>query len=311
MEQLLAILSALGDPTRLRIMLLIRDVELAMGELADVLDQSQPRVSRHVRILAEAGLVRRSKEGAWVFVSVDDRAPRAEVYALIDRMLRTGQPGTTDPIAVERVRLAQVRSGRQRALDDWFAANAGEWHLMATLEGKAAHVEEAMVAAASAGGVGRLLDIGTGTGRLVELLAAAATSATALDRSPEMLRLARSKIGAIEGLHAEMKQGDMLALPFAAKSFDTVILHQVLHFVEEPVAAITEAARVLAPGGKLIIADYAAHAQEELRDRFRHRRLGFEPEDMLRWLSAAGLTSTILSRHPGPQLETILWEGRR
>lgn len=303
---LLEILAALADPTRLRVLLLVRDVELAMSELAEVLGQSQPRVSRHVRILGEAGLVRRTREGAWVFVSARDDAPLDAIGELIAAVL----PGT-DPIAPERARLAQVRAARQKALDDWFAANAAEWDWMASLEGKAAPVGEAVVAAASQGGVGRLLDIGTGTGQLLERLAPLSASATALDRSPEMLRLARSRLGLPEGAAVEMRQGDLAQLPFDDASFDTVLLHQVLHYVEDPAAALLEAARVVAPGGKLIVADYAAHAQEELRDRFRHRRLGFETADLRRWLAAAGLQPHEHSRHAGPALETIIWEGRR
>lgn len=308
MKALLDILAAVGDPTRLRILLLLRDVELAMGELADVLDQSQPRVSRHVRILADAGLVRRSKEGAWVFVSLHEGAPLDQLFSFIDAQLAGELPATQ--LAQDRARLAQVRSARQRALDEWFAANAAEWDMMTALEGKAAPIDSAVLATARAGGVGRLLDIGTGTGRLLAELAAEARSIAAVDRSPEMLRLARSRLGQTTAPAAEMRQADMLALPFADHSFDTILLHQVLHFSEDPQAALAEAARVLAPGGKMVIADHAPHDHEALRQQFRHRRLGFDSTDMLRWLGAVGLTASERSRHPGPELETILWEAR-
>lgn len=308
MKALLDIAAAIGDPTRLRILLLLRDVELAMGELADVLDQSQPRVSRHVRILADAGLVRRSKEGAWVFVSLHEDSPHAELFGFVDAQLAADAPSVL--LSQDRARLAQVRSARQRALDDWFAANAAEWDMMAALEGKAAPIDCAVLAAARTGGVGRVLDIGTGTGRLLAELAAEARAITAVDRSPDMLRLARSRLGQIGGTSAEMRQADMLALPFSDHSFDTVLLHQVLHFSEDPQAALAEAARVLAPGGKIIIADHAPHHHEALRQHFRHRRLGFDSADMLRWLAAVGLDPCERSRHAGPELETILWEAR-
>lgn len=312
MDHLLDILSATADPTRLRILLLLRDVELSMGELADVLNQSQPRVSRHVRILAEAGLVRRSKEGAWVFVALHEGAPAASLFALMDAALQKAEPSSL--LAQDRVRLAHIRQARANALDCWFAANAAEWDMMAALEGKAAPVDEALLAEARAGGVGRLLDIGTGTGRLLAELAHDATGLAAVDRSPEMLRLARSRLGVIAGINPEIRpeirQADMLALPFPDSSFDTILLHQVLHFAEDPPAALGEAARVLAPGGKLLVADYAPHGHEALRQQFRHRRLGFDSADMLRWFGAAGLAGQLSSRHPGPELETILWKAR-
>lgn len=308
MQTLLDMLSALADSTRLRILLLLRDVELSMGEMADVLDQSQPRVSRHVRILAEAGLVRRSKEGAWVFVSLHEDAPWESLFGLVDAELARSAPSSM--LIQDRARLAQVRQSRQQALDAWFAAHAAEWDMMTALEGKAAVVDEAILSCIRARKIGRLLDIGTGTGRLLEQLAPHADSVAAVDRSPEMLRLARSRLGHLPGISPEMRQADMLALPWDDDSFDTIILHQVLHFAEDPQAALAEAARVLAPGGRLVIADHAPHQHETLRQQFRHRRLGFDTADLQRMAEAAGLRIAECSRHPGPQLETILWEAQ-
>jgi DNA-binding transcriptional ArsR family regulator len=191
MQRTLDVLSALADPTRLKIMLLVRDIELAMGELADVLDQSQPRVSRHVRILAEAGLVRRHKEGAWVFVGLGNNLPFAELYALIAAIAQ-GRDG----IAAERARLAAVRADRQRAADQWFADNAAEWDLMHQLHGTDGALDAALHGALDAAPIGRLLDIGTGTGRLLAAVGARATQAVGIDRSPEMLRLARARLDA-------------------------------------------------------------------------------------------------------------------
>ncbi|WP_374385589.1 ArsR/SmtB family transcription factor [Sandaracinobacter sp.] len=298
--------AALADPTRVRILLLVRDLELSVGELAEILDQSQPRVSRHVRILAEAGLVRRQKEGAWVFVGQGDGAVLAPVHGLI-----TAVAGGGDPIAAERARLGQVRAERQRRIDGWFESNAGEWDLLRRLGGQDTQVEDALVAAARLPGVGRLLDIGTGTGRVLELLSAEADSATGIDRSPEMLRLARGKLAGGGNQTADVRQADMRALPFPDGGFDTVTLHQVLHFADEPAAVIAEAARVLAPGGKLLVADYAAHGLEELRTRFQHARLGFEDKAMQDYLGMAGLQPRLLSTHPGPELTVNIWEGRR
>jgi len=306
MNRLHDVFAALADPTRVKIILLVRDLQLSMGELADLLDQSQPRVSRHVRILAEAGLVRRHKEGAWVFVGLGENAPTDEIYALIARLLPD-----QDPISAERARLAQVRGERQKAIDDWFRAHAGEWDLLRRLGGQDSEVENAIVAAARKPEVGRLLDIGTGTGRLLELLSREATEAVGVDRSPEMLRLARGKLTVGGNQAAEVRQADMRALPFDDGHFDTVALHHVLHFADDPAAVIAEAARTVAPGGKLLIADYAPHAREELRSRYQHLRLGFEDDAVLGWLGTSGLKPHLLSRHPGPELSVTIWEGRR
>jgi ubiquinone/menaquinone biosynthesis C-methylase UbiE len=305
MQDVQDVFASLADPTRVRILLLVRDLQLSVGELADILDQSQPRVSRHVRILAEAGLVRRHKEGAWVFVGPGDRAVVEPVFALIQAVA-----AGADPIAVERSRLAQVRADRQQRIDEWFEANAGEWDLLRRLGGDDTAVEQALAAAVGPS-AGRLLDIGTGTGRILELLAGGADSATGVDRSPEMLRIARGKLAAAGNQKADLLQADMRALPFADAAFDTVTMHHVLHFADNPAAVLAEAARVVAPGGRLIVADYAAHQREELRSRFQHSRLGFETEALSALMADVGLKPSLLSAHPGPELSVMLWEGRR
>jgi ArsR family transcriptional regulator len=306
MQKTQDIFAALADPTRARILLLVRDLQLSVGELADILDQSQPRVSRHVRILAEAGLVRRHKEGAWVFVGPGDRTLVEPVFTLIQAVA-----GEVDPIAAERTRLAQVRADRQQRIDQWFEANAGEWDLLRRMGGDDAAVEQALTQAAGRPSVGRLLDIGTGTGRILELLAGAADAATGVDRSPEMLRIARGKLAAAGNQKADLLQADMRALPFPDAAFDTVTMHHVLHFADNPAAVLAEAARVVAPGGKLLVVDYAAHDREELRSRFQHSRLGFDEQALAGLLTQAGLVPHLLSAHPGPELCVKLWEGRR
>ncbi len=298
-----AVFAALADPTRLRILLLVRELELAMGELAEVLDQSQPRVSRHVRILSEAGLVRRHREGAWVFVRA---GPLVDSGRLLDFAAELFDG--TDPIAADRLRLAQVRAERQRLADQWFAEHAAEWDHMRALEGAGDGIEAHLVDLARARGVGRLLDIGTGTARILELLGPDAEVAIGVDRSPEMLRVARVKLDRLGLRRVEVRQADMAALPFAARAFDTVVMHQVLHFAADPQEAIREAARVLAPGGQLLLVDYARHDQEELRARFRHVRLGFAAADIARWCRDAGLRLGNGSEQAGPALTVKLWQ---
>jgi ArsR family transcriptional regulator len=236
---------ALGDPTRLRIVALLRAMELSVGELAQVLGQSQPRVSRHVKILIDAGLVERRKEGSWVFLSLG-AADRVEpLFALLDAW---GQDASAD-IA----RLAAVQADRA---------------------------------------------------------AGSARRAMGVDRSPEMLRLARVKL-AQAGVQSELRQGDMYALPVASGSADTVILHQVLHYAQQPAAAVAEAARLLAPGGRLLIVDFAPHEHEELRSRDQHVRLGFADESVARWMEEAGLDARVVDHLEGGELTVTIWLGAR
>lgn len=304
MRQLLEMFAALADPSRLRILFLLREIELSMGELAMVLGQSQPRISRHVKILADAGLLLRKKEGAFAFVSPATHHRAEALFRLLDETRGEG-----DLLAAERPRLEAVRLARQAALDRWFADHAEEWDHLRSLEAPQADVEAAILALAGPRDLGALLDLGTGTGRMLELLGPCAASAAGLDRSPEMLRVARMKLDAA-GLHGvDIRLGDLLALPWPAASFDTIIIHQVLHFLDRPELAIREAARVLAPGGQLILVDYGLHGLEELRDNWKHVRLGIGEEVVAGMLAAAGLAALPVQRLLGPRLSVLLWKG--
>lgn len=304
MERLLTIWRALADPSRVRILLLVRRMELSVGELAAVLAQSQPRVSRHIRILDDAGLVRRAKEGAWVFVRLGEAATCAPVLSAIDAISPEAGAGDQD-------RLAAVRAERAAVADSWFAAHATDWDRERSLFTAEAAVEAAIEAALT-GDLGVLVDVGTGTGRMIELLGRRARSALGIDRSPEMLRLARGRIEASGMRHAEVRRGDMYALPADAGSVDTLVLHQVLHFADDPMAVLAECARVLAPGGRLLVVDLMSHGREDLRTQQRHVRLGFGDEQVAGWMAAAGLQAGVVARLPAPEaLGVCLWLGKR
>ncbi|WP_426162963.1 ArsR/SmtB family transcription factor [Sandarakinorhabdus sp. DWP1-3-1] len=318
MKALLSIFRALADPSRVRILLLVRRMELSVGELAAVLAQSQPRVSRHIRILADAGLVQRAKEGAWVFVRLGDAAISAPVLAAVDAL-------AADAGEADQARLAVVRAERAAAADAWFATHAADWDRERALHIAESDVEAAIAAALApdddagdaAADLGVLVDVGTGTGRMIELLGPQARAALGIDRSPEMLRLARGRIEASGLAHAEVRRGDMYALPRADGSVDTVVLHQVLHFADDPAAVIAELARVLAPGGRLLVVDFMPHGREELRVQQRHVRLGFGDEQVCGWMTAAGLEARVARRLPPPDADNLralgvtLWLGRR
>ncbi|WP_019517086.1 ArsR/SmtB family transcription factor [Sphingomonas sp. Mn802worker] len=308
MDAALDIFRALADSSRLRIVCLLRAMELSVGELAQVLGQSQPRVSRHVKILTDAGLAERRKEGSWVFVALGEQARVAPVLAALD----TWEAGSPDRQAsADAARLAAVRADRAAAAAGWFESHAREWDAIRSLHIAEEQVEAAMVRVLAGEPIGRLIDIGTGTGRMIELFARAATTALGIDRSSEMLRLARAKLGE-QGLgNAELRQADLYALPLGDGGADVAILHHVLHFAQQPGAAIAEAARVLSGGGRLLIADFAPHDREELRTQDAHTRLGFSDAQIEGWFAAAGLMPARIETLEGGELTVKLWLGRK
>jgi ubiquinone/menaquinone biosynthesis C-methylase UbiE len=290
---------ALADPTRLRIVALLRQMELSVGELAQVLGQSQPRVSRHVKILVDAGLAAKRREGSWVFLTPTPSPVAVPLFAVIDAT------GSDHWAVADAARLVAVRADRAAAAERYFAAHAEDWDAIRSL-----HVADSAVEAAMAemlgGDIGRFVDIGTGTGRMIELFGAAATHATGVDRSPEMLRLARAKL---PDATVDWRQGDVAALPLDDAIADTVVLHQVLHYIQTPDVALREVARIVAPGGRLLLADFASHDREELRNRDAHARLGFSDEQIAAWLAAAGLRLTEARALDGGELTVKLWLG--
>jgi len=297
---------ALADPSRLRIVALLRSMELSVGELAQVLCQSQPRVSRHVKILADSGLIDRHKEGSWVFLALTGGKRTAALVELFDQCL---DPDSRLLLDADAVRLAAVRADRADAAARYFAAHAEAWDSIRSLHVAESAVEQAIAAALGDVPLGTLVDIGTGTGRMIELLGPTAAQALGVDRSSEMLRLARVKLDKAGIADASLRQADMYALPLDSGSADSVIIHQVLHYAQAPAAAIAEAARVLRPGGRLLVVDFAAHDREDLRIADAHVRLGFTDEAIDGWFAAAGLEPDLVEHLPGGELTVTLWRG--
>ena len=285
MDRLVAMLSAAGDPTRLRLLLLLRQAELTVSELIEIVGQSQPRVSRHLKLLGEAGLLERFKEGSWVFYRAADRGKGAE--------LGTALAALADPNLgqADTARLVHVRQARAAAAAAYFKANAPEWERIRALHAPEKDVEAAIVRRMTARPIQNLLDAGTGTGRMLELLAPHARRAVGVDVSPEMLSIARDRLLRENLKNAQVRLADTYRLPFGgdADMFDAVLFHQVLHYLDDPGAAVNEAARVMAPGGRLLIADFAPHELEFLRDDYAHRRLGFSDREVEGWFAHAGL----------------------
>jgi ubiquinone/menaquinone biosynthesis C-methylase UbiE len=298
---------ALADPTRLRIVALLRIMELSVGELAQVLGQSQPRVSRHLKILGDAGVLDRRKEGSWVFVALAGPERTEPLFSLLDAW---ADGSTSALFEADAARTQGIRAERAEAANRYFASHAEVWDQIRSLHVAESDVERAIERSLGRRSLGRLVDIGTGTGRMTQLFAGRPSHATGIDRSSEMLRLARVKLEAA-GISSSLRQGDMYALPLADGSADSIIIHQVLHYAHSPATAVAEAARVLSPGGTLLVVDFAAHEREELRSTDAHIRLGFEDEAMAAWFAVAGLSMDRIEHLKGGELTVTLWRGSK
>jgi ubiquinone/menaquinone biosynthesis C-methylase UbiE/DNA-binding transcriptional ArsR family regulator len=302
-------LKAAGEATRLRILALLAEAELTVSDLIEILRQSQPRLSRHLRLLVEAGLVERFREGAWAFFRLAERGGGADIArALIGRL------DANDAIIVrDRERLTAVRAARATAAQNYFRRHAAEWDRIRKLHVADAAVEGAIRAALADKPIRALLDLGTGTGRMLELFAGDIERGLGLDLSLDMLALARARLDRAGLKNCSVRQGDIYDLALPRDSFDVVIIHQVLHFLDDSAHAIREAARVLRPGGRLLVVDFAPHDLEFLREEHAHRRLGFASEAVTQWLEGAGLD--LLRQQtfpPGPEgkIAVSLWLAR-
>ncbi len=310
-----AIARALADPTRLRIMRLLAQMELAVGELAQVLGQSQPRVSRHIGILCDSGLAERRREGSWTFLRQAGSAEAGPgLRVAVTDMLETAEvedAAFSERCAEDRRHLAAIRTAREAGAAEYFARHAGELDNLRSWLCPPDMVQAALLKCLEGRELGLVLDIGTGTGRMAELLAPLARQVVGLDKSIEMLRLARARLQVFPPQAFELVQGDFTALPFGGAAFDTVMLHQVLHYAQEPGQVLAEAARVCRPGGLIAIIDLATHEREELRQRHAHARLGFSDEQMLQWFTSNGLTFAMPITLPGKGLITKIWLANR
>ncbi len=280
-----AVLKSVAEPTRLRLLALLAQGELNVKDLTRVLGQSQPRISRHLKLLAEAGLVERAPEGSWVFFRLvqagQGGALARQVLDVVDR---------ADAILVrDRRRAETLREEREQAAQAYFQTHAGEWDRIRALHVAEADVEAAISDVLGAGPFDLFVDLGTGTGRMLELFRDRYRRGLGIDLSPAMLAYASAKLERAGVPHAQVRQGDIYDLALPDQAADVVLMHQVLHFLSDPQHAVREAARVLAPGGRLLIVDFAPHALEFLREQFAHERLGLADAQVAQWLAASGL----------------------
>lgn len=283
-EQTVDALRAAGEPTRLRILSLLAGEELSVMELSGVLEQSQPRVSRHLKLMADAGLIERFPDGARVFYRVSS-TPTAR--RLVDTVLDLLESSAT---AADDRRLEEVRREREAAAGAYFERVAPQWDQIRSLYVRESEIEAAILRITGEGPFERVVDLGTGSGRMLTLLAGKARMSIGLDLSQNMLNIARSNVARAGLEKVELRHGDIFATRLPDQSADLVLVHQVLHYLADPAAAVAEASRIVMPGGRLLIVDFAPHNLERLRDEHQHRRLGFAEQEMRDWLSAAGLT---------------------
>lgn len=290
MDELLAGLKAIAETTRIRILFVLSHGELNVSELTYVLGQSQPRVSRHLKLMAEAGLLSRNKEGNWVLFRLrSEGVGGALARSLVDML-----PGKDAVLSGDLARLEEVRRQREEKAQAYFSANAAHWSSLRSLHVDEANVEQAMKQLVGTQGLDTLVDLGTGTGRVLELFGTVARDLHGIDASREMLAIGRANLEKHGFRRAELRQSDIYALPLADAMADLVTIHQVLHFLDEPQRALLEARRILKPNGKLLIVDFAPHDLEELREEHAHRRLGISAEQMTAWFARANLQ---LTRH--------------
>lgn len=303
MDQLLNALKAIAEPTRLRILALCLKGELTVSELVWVLSQSQPRISRHLKLLVEAGLLERIREGTWVF----HRASLTGVGAELTERLSTMIPMDDRLIQRDMERLQEVKRDRSETAAAYFSEIAVQWDEIRSLHVDDADIEQAISDALDWSSISTMIDIGTGTGHLLERFGPFISQGEGIDLSREMLAIARANLEAANLPHCQVRQGDLFHLPNGPESFDLAVIHQVLHFVDDPALAITEAARVLKPGGRLVIVDFAPHDVESLRQKDNHRRLGFADNEAQGWFAQAGLTEMATTKLAGSPLTVCVW----
>lgn len=300
MEDLLPALRAAAEPTRLRLLALCARSDLTVTDLTRILGQSQPRLSRHLKVMCEAGLIQRTREGTSAFFRAhnDGLAP----------VLAEIMPHDDPTLALDAKRLSEIKQARAAKAAAYFRKNAASWDKLRSMHVESRLVEEALCRCLPPRKIDSLLDIGTGTGRMLELLGPRAKQAVGIDTSREMLALARVNLENAGVRNCELRQADMYQLPWLEPSFDIVTIHMVLHYAENPAAIVTEAARVLRPGGRLLTIDLAPHAFETLRSEHAHYWLGFATPKVATWCHQVGLGLFRTMTLPGDPLTVCIWQ---
>lgn len=311
-DHAIEVLKAAGEPTRMRLLILLAQGDLTVSDLTDILGQSQPRISRHLKLLSDAGLIERYQEGAWAYFRMISDGRSAQIIRQVIHSVASDD----QLLQHDFDRLEQVKRTRAGKAQEYFSLNAAQWEEIRKHHVPEARVEKALCDIIGTAPFQSLLDLGTGTGRILELFKDQYQKGLGIDASRDMLAIARTKLDEAGIAHASVRQGDIFNLSLERRSFDLIVIHQVLHFLHDPQPAIMEAVRMLAPGGRLVIIDFAPHELEYLRDDFAHARLGFADNIMTGWMENHGLDVDKVE-HLQPQkadqdqkLTVSIWLGR-
>ncbi len=296
-------LKAVGEETRLRILALFRTGELTVTELVTILRQSQPRVSRHLRLLCEAGLLERYREGTWIFYRLTESGPEGDLARAVMKYI----PFSEQILRHDAERLNEIKEDRKGKATRYFDENAENWDRIRSLYVSENDVEKILLEATSDMTIDDFLDVGTGTGRILEVFADRIGRGTGIDLSREMLAVARVNLEKSDIHNCQVRQGDMYDLALNSGSMDLILIHQVLHFADDPSAALKETSRLLRTNGRVIVVDFAPHSLEYLRVEQAHRRLGFKDEEVMGWLEKVGLKCDSVIRLKGKELDLSIW----
>ncbi len=311
MEPLIKALKAAGEPTRLRILAALSQFELTVTELVYLLGQSQPRISRHLKLLVEAGLLERHQEGSWVFHRISDTPDADSIAQRLIHLIDYQDPA----LVKDKAKLEAIKQLNAQSAADYFKEQAGDWDQIRQLVGSDEAIEQAMLSAANSTSISSMVDLGTGTGRILEIFAPRVDKGIGYDTSPAMLKVARAKLEQSNISHCQVRQSDIRDLPTDSASVDLVTVHQVLHYLDNPIAVIQESQRILKPGGQLLIVDFAKHQHEFLRTEHAHRRLGFSQSEVQFWCDSSTFelskqqTLTQNSKRQG--LDVMMWALRK
>lgn len=309
-KNIVTLLKAAGETTRLRLLALLTEGELSVKDFTEILGQSQPRVSRHLKLLVDAQLITRHAEGAWAYFRLSDAGPGK---SLNDWLFQIVDPASTE-IRRDREKLGALRDTQREQANAYFAKIAADWDKLRSLHAPDHAVEQAIIELAGDGQGRLMLDLGTGTGRMLELLGGRYENAIGIDSSREMLSIARSKIDAAGLNNVQVRLRDITDISDHAGTADLVVIHQVLHYFDDPAIALVPAAECLQPDGALLVIDFAPHDHEFLRTEQAHRRLGLSDAQMEIWARAAGLEVSQVRRFPSDSedgLTVCLWRLER
>lgn len=307
LNDIIIALKAAGEETRIRILALFKNGEFTVTELVSILRQSQPRISRHLRLLCEAGLLERHREGTWIFYRLSEKSQKADFAKSLMEYI----PYDSQILQHDQERMAEVKVERKKIAARFFRENAQNWDKIRSLYVPERQVEAYLLEVTQDMIVDDFLDVGTGTGRMLELFADKVNHGVGIDLSREMLAIARAHLENHNITNMQVRQGDMYDLALQDGIMDLVLFHQVLHFADDPLTALKETSRILKKSGKAIIVDFLPHEMEKLREDYAHRRLGFSEVEMSEWCKMAGLENMSVKIMHGPDLDIAIWVAQK